>query len=109
MPRGDSCWKVWAESLRIWMMTNGVPEVTKSIEEIKGETGTTETFSSLSSIGFWTACRDAKEHYDTIPRAGLEIEFTLNENNWIETITFRLNESWMCILRNKEERLAREG
>ena len=77
MVRGNKSWQDWATTLRMQMMQKRLPEVTKSIPEIKEETGTPESLRKLSSQGFWDATRDGKPDWDTLVRAGFVINFAL--------------------------------
>jgi hypothetical protein len=52
MPRGDKCWVVWAEKIRIHMMTNKLEELTVATVDIHADTGTHETLANLQSQGF---------------------------------------------------------
>lgn len=97
-------WKNWAEGLRKDMMTNLVPEVTKSVETITSEVATTKAESTLRSVRFWQACQDGKSPNDTLATAGFEIEFEPNEDRHVKEVTLRLNKTWMDILQRVLDR-----
>ena len=98
MPIGDRCWKDWTVSLRMWMMQHKIAVVEKTIDEIAQETGTVESPESLHSFGFWNAVRQAKRDWDTIPKNGLDVDFTKNEQGHVERVTFHLNATWRQIM-----------
>lgn len=105
MVRGESCWKEWAEALRISMMQSRVTEVLKSVAEIKEETGTSESLRKLQAQDFWNASRVGKTDWDSLARAGFIIEFEPTPTGTVEQVIFRLNKTWGDIL---EKAIAKE-
>jgi len=91
MPRGDQCWKDWAIELRKRMYRDKCSEITLTIDEIAKGTGADMTREDLCSRSFWSACRDAKEYFDTIPRQGLQIDFDPTAEGKVQEVTFRLD------------------
>jgi len=82
-----------AFSHRLVLELQSKPEVTKTIEEIKEETGTTMTIEALRDRGYWNACRDGKKYYDTHTKAGLALEIHLNTRGKVIAVTYRLAEA----------------
>lgn len=97
-------WREWAESLRQAMMTELTPQVTKSVDSITEETGTDKSPSVLRSRRFWNSCQTGKGTNDTIVKAGFEIEFEPNDDNEIDAVTLRLNNTWSNILQGVLDR-----
>lgn len=97
-------WKDWADGLRQQMMTGLTPEVTKSVSAITSETATTKKDSSLRSVRFWRACQLGESPNDFLAKAGFDIEFAQDEQQHVQDVTLRLNESWMTILNRVLER-----
>lgn len=104
MPRGDKCWVEWAEQLRVHMMTTKTPELSKSTLQIHQETGTHEPLTNLQSRGFWNSCQRGITDWDALTKAGFELEFEPNIEGKVESVTFRLNETWLAILNGTQRR-----
>jgi hypothetical protein len=102
MPTGDKCWKEWTIDLRQHMIRNKLPEITKSTEEIRTETGTDETLKSLQSQSFWKAVRDQVKDWDTIPRNGLEVTSEPNAVGEVEFVTLWLNDTWKSVVSRRD-------
>ncbi|HTI50077.1 MAG TPA: hypothetical protein VL475_03970 [Planctomycetaceae bacterium] len=105
MRREDKIRKEWADAIRKTLMTGRQPEVTKTIEAIHLESGTTESQSRLSRPGPWTADGKATPFIEAIRRAGLEVAVEPGDDGRVERVTFRLNETW----RGVRERFARSN
>lgn len=88
MSRGD--WKNWVIDLRNQLIRENLSEITLTIDEIVAGTKTTMTPESVRSIGFWNACREGREYFDTIYKHGISIDFNPNQGGQVETVTFRL-------------------
>lgn len=97
-------WKNWADGLRQELMTSFTGEVTKSVETITTETGTTKAESTLRSARFWRSCQSGKSPNDFFARAGFEIEFQEVEGSNVREVTLRLNQTWMTILQGAIDR-----
>jgi hypothetical protein len=98
MPRGDKCWVEWAETLRVHMMTNKLAEVVKPTHDIHRETGTRESLRSLQSQDFWNSCQRGSTDGDLLTKAGFVLDFVPSEDGKVESVTFRLNETWLAIM-----------
>jgi hypothetical protein len=99
-----SRWKNWADCLRQEMMTSQTMEVTKSVEAITSETATMKTDRTLKSERFWRGCQAGTSPNDFLATAGFEIEFQQDEKRNVREVTFRLNQTWMTILRRALDR-----
>jgi len=86
------------------MMGELTPHVTKSVHRITEETGTDKSPSVLHSRRFWNSCQAGKGANDTLVKAGFEIEFVPNEENKIDTVTLRLNDTWKAIMQRVLDR-----
>ena len=85
-------------------MGNLTPQITKSVEEITSETATVKAASTLRSVRFWRSCQIGKSPNDVLARAGFEIEFQPVDERYVQSVTLRLNESWMSILQRVLDR-----
>ncbi|MGQ0637255.1 MAG: hypothetical protein ACT4QC_21820 [Planctomycetaceae bacterium] len=94
MQRRDKSCKEWADAIRKSLMTGNLPEVTKSIEAIRVESGTAESHARLSRPGPWTTGHAETSLIETIHSAGLEIACEPNAQGLVENVTFRLNATW---------------
>ena len=101
MPRGDKCWVEWAEKLRINMMSNKLPKVVKSTADIHCETGTHEPLANVQSRGFWNSCQRGIQDWDALTKAGFVLEFEPNVDGKVDSVTFKLNDSWLAIMRGR--------
>ena len=97
-------WKNWAESLRQQMMGNLTPEITKSVDAIVSEVGTTKPENTLRSERFWRSCQTGKSPNDALTVAGFEIEFDGAGDQGVEQVTLKLNATWMAILQRVLDR-----
>ena len=70
-------WKDWADSLRQEMMTGLDVEVTKSVETIISETGTSKAKSTVCSTRFWQACQNGRPPNEFLLKAGFEIDLVV--------------------------------
>ena len=104
MLRRDKCWKDWAEGVRKFLMINRVHETTKSVADIRSESGTSEPMSNLIDRRFWTGFRSGKIHHGAIARQGLEINFELDRAGKVGAVTFRLNETWRGVMERAIQR-----
>ena len=88
--RGD--WVTFSRRLAELLRKSQVPdsEITKTIEEIKAETGTTMTIASLRDVGYWKACREGRRYFDTSTKAGLALSEHLDPKGQVVSLTFRL-------------------
>jgi len=89
------------------MMGELTPLVTKSVDKITEATGTDKSHSVLHSRRFWNSCQAGKGTNDTLVKAGFEIEFEPNEENEIDTVTLRLNDTWKAIMQRVLDRRVR--
>jgi hypothetical protein len=80
------------------MMTNKVPELSKSAIEIHPEDGTHESLASMQSRGFWNSCQRGGTDWDALVKAGFELDFEPDENGKVQSVTFRLNDTWLGIM-----------
>lgn len=97
-------WEKWAVDLRQSMMSELKPEITKSVDQIADETGTDKTSSVLCSRRFWDSCQAGKSPNGAIKKAGFEIDFDLTEQDDIDTVTLRLNDTWKGIMQRVLDR-----
>lgn len=97
-------WGQWATDLRQKMMRELSPQVTRSIDEIAEETGTQKTTTVLHSRRFWNSCQAGKSPNDSLVKAGFEIEFEPNDDDVIENVTLRLNQTWSQIMQRVVDR-----
>lgn len=97
-------WKKWADKLRQQMMQSLTPEVSKSVAEITDETATTRATSTLHSTRYWKACQTGKSPNDVLSTAGFELDYHTDENQKVESVTLRLNETWMSIMQRVLDR-----
>ncbi len=104
--RGKVRWREWADALRQAMMADLTPQVTKSVEEIIKETATKESASVLGTQRYWEACQAGKESNDVLSKAGFEIEFELNAEGKVDTVTLQLNGTWKAIMQRVLDRRA---
>jgi hypothetical protein len=86
------------------MMTNLKPQVTKSVDEIADETGTSKTTAVLHTRRFWNSCQAGKSPNDALTKAGFEIGFEVNEQNEVDSVTLRLNGTWKGIMQRVVDR-----
>ena len=80
------------------------PQVTKSVDDITSETGTTKAESTMRSIRFWQSCQDGKSPNDVLTTAGFEVDFQPVDERYVREVTLRLDPSWMSILQRKLDR-----
>jgi hypothetical protein len=106
MPVGDKCWVDYAEKLRRRMYREGIFELTVPTEEVHADTGTDVPLSELKKPGYWNPVRDAKNDWDTLPRNGILVDFTVNDEGKVDSVTFKLDESRSEHLRRVLERNA---
>ncbi len=99
-------WKTWADSLRQEMMISLTPQISKSVEEVAAETGTTKAKKTLRSAAFWRACQSGATANDSLVAAGFEIEFEEGPENGVNEVTLRLNATWMGIMQRVLDRKA---
>jgi hypothetical protein len=104
--RDNARWRDWADRLRQQMMSGLTPQVTKSVDRITEETGTNKPQSVLRSRRFWNACQAGDGLNDTLVKAGFEIDFEPNDKSEIDTVTFRLNDTWKAIMQRVLDRRA---
>lgn len=104
MSQDQKRWKEWADALRQSMMTGLMPEVTKSVEELTQEIRTDKPPSTLQSQKFWNACRDGQGSHTTILKAGFEVSYVPNGAGKVDSVTFRLNDTWQAILQRVLDR-----
>ncbi len=104
MSRDQKRWKEWADTLRQSMMAGRIGQITKSVDEISQETGTEKSATTLHSQKFWNACRDGEGSHGTLSKAGFQLSFAPNAAGKVDTVTFRLNESWLAILQRVLDR-----
>ena len=86
------------------MMRDLEPEVTKSVDKIADEIGTNKSASVLCSRRFWKTCQAGKSPNSAITKAGFEIDFEANGQDEIDTVTFRLNDTWKGIMQRVLDR-----
>jgi hypothetical protein len=86
------------------MMQGLTPQVTKSVDEVSSEVGSDKPAAILHSQRFWSACQAGRSPHEALVKAGFEIEFQANSDREIETVTFRLNETWTAIMQRAVER-----
>jgi hypothetical protein len=101
MPRGDNCWKNWGEDLRVRMMRQKVASVTLPVEQIYQEVGTGEPFANLQKYSFWNSCRNHIPYWDTLHKAGIEVDFEINARGEVDEVTFSLNETWRWLMEGR--------
>ena len=99
-------WKKWADSLRQEMMIALTPQVTKSVDAIAAETGTTKSKKTLKKVAFWRSCQTGAIANDSLIAAGFEIEFQENEDRCVSEVTFKLNSTWLSIMQKVINRTA---
>ncbi len=81
----------WVEfSRRLVSELQSKLDVTKTIEEIKEETGTTMTVESLRSRGYWNALRLGKPSFVAHTEAGLALEVHCDDRRKVTAVTYRL-------------------
>lgn len=97
-------WESWAAELRRSLMCALEREVTKTVEEIAEETGTSKSLTVLSSKRFWNSCQSGKSPNGAITSAGFEINFAANGQNSVEAVTLNLNETWSGIMQRVLDR-----
>lgn len=91
-------WKKWADGLRQEMMTGLVGALTKSVDCIATETGTTKASRTLRSARFWRACQEGVAANDVLVKAGFIVEFDPDESGNVLEVTLRLNQTWLAIM-----------
>ena len=100
-------WKKWADSLRQEMMTALTPQVTKSVDDIAAESGTTKSKKALKSRTFWRSCQAGATANDSLTVAGFEIEFEEDEDSCVNEVTLKLNSTWLSIMQKVLDRQRR--
>ncbi len=100
-------WKKWADCLRQEMMVALTPQVTKSIDSIAEETGTTKAKKTLKSLAFWRSCQSGAKSNDSLVAAGFEIEFQEDNDRSVSAVTLKLNATWLSIMQKVLDRTAR--
>jgi hypothetical protein len=101
MHPGDNCWKDWAIRLRMKLMRNKLSEVILPVQEIKDQVGFGGTLEELQSFGYWNACRNHIEAWDTLFKQGIEVDFSTNNLGRVDEVTFRLDESWRSLMEGR--------
>ncbi len=104
IPNDKIRWKKWAESLRQEMMVALTPQVTKSIDSIADETGTTKANKTLKSTAYWRSCQSGSSPNETLAAAGFEIEFEADDDRCVSEVTLKLNSTWLGILQRVLDR-----
>lgn len=94
MPRRYKGWKDWTIALRKRMYRERSPETTLTIDEVAEGLGA-DPSEGISSKRFWNVCREGTGKFDTIAKQGLLVEFEPTADGSVETVTFRLNATWM--------------
>lgn len=97
MRRQDKICKEWADGIRKSLMVGAEPELTKSIDEIRSESGTSETQARLRKPGPWMFTGKVTPFMELIRGAGLEVSHQSNAEGLVDFVTFRLNETWLGI------------
>ncbi len=69
------------------------PETTLPIEQVLEEVGYGGSIDDLRSYGFWNACRNHSEGWDTLFKQGIEVDFDTNDLGKVEQVIFRLEAS----------------
>ena len=77
-------------SRRLVLEFRSRPKVTKIVEEIKQETGTTMTVEDLRDRGYWNAMREGKPYYVAHTKAGLSLEIHCDARGKVIAVTYRL-------------------
>lgn len=98
MARGDACWKNWGEKLRQRMMRQKCVSVTLPVEQVYEEVGTDEPFANLQTYSFWNSCRNHVQYWDTLYKAGIEVDFDTNAQGKVDEVSFSLNETWRSLM-----------
>ncbi|MFO0944105.1 MAG: hypothetical protein U0930_25495 [Pirellulales bacterium] len=102
-------WKKWADCLRQEMMVALIPQVTKSIESIAAETGSTKAQKTLKSLAFWRSCKSGASPNDFLNVAGFEIEFQEDEGRSVSEVTLKLNSTWLSIMQKVLDRAGKKS
>lgn len=97
MRRQDKVCKEWADGIRKSLMVGSDAEMTKSIDEIRSESGTSEPQARLSKPGPWVPGAKTTPLIELIHLAGLEVSCKSNVDGLVDRVTFRLNETWLGI------------
>ncbi len=97
-------WKAWADELRQEMMVGLTPEVTKTVDVIASETGTSKGEKTWRSAKFWKACKSGKSPNDFLSVAGFEVDFEEEEKSTVREVTLKLNQTWMSIMQRVLDR-----
>lgn len=100
-------WKKWADSLRQEMMVALTPQVTKSVETIATETGSTKGKETLKSIAYWRSCQSGASANDSLSVAGFEIDFQEDQDRRVSEVTLKLNSTWLSIMQKVLDRRAK--
>ena len=93
----DKTCKEWADGIRKSLMVGAQSELTKSIDEIRTESGTRETQTRLRKLGPWLPGAKETPFIELIRRAGLETTCRADAQGFVDFVTFRLNETWLGI------------
>ena len=103
--RSDTArWKTWADCLRQEMMIGLTPKITKSIDAIALETGTSKAKKTLQSLSFWRSRKSGASTYDSLAAAGFEIEVQEGEDRKVSEVTLQLNQTWLSIMQKVLDR-----
>ena len=101
-------WKKWADALRQEMMVELKPSVTKSIDDIAEESGTTKSPKTLKSLAYWRSCQAGAAANDSLKAAGFELEFAeKDKGSGVSEVTLKLNSTWMNIMQKVLDRTSR--
>ena len=100
-------WKKWAECLRQEMMVGLTPEITKSIDVIATETGTSKAKKTLQSLAFWRSGKSGASTFDSLSAAGFEIEVEADADSKVSEVTLKLNQTWLSIMQRVLDRAKR--
>lgn len=93
MPRGTNNWVEFCVNLRKRMFQEEWFEITLSVEEIHGQSGTDVSLAELRNPGSWNPCRDAKPDFNTAQKNGLNIDFDVEADGKVQFVTFSLDEA----------------
>lgn len=89
MKAGDQCWVRFAEKLHTQMESEGTSEITYLLWEIPDAVETSMSVDDLRRPSVWNDMKNGVEYWDTLMRHGILLDFKLNSNGEVSTVTFR--------------------